>query len=113
MGGEYDDIAAAIAVDSGGNVYATGHFYGDADFDQSADSLMLRSNGGDGIFVCKLNADGHILWANGYGGSSDDVGLGIAVDRAANVYVTGRFTDTTTFDPHSSLDSVTSLGGGA
>src|SRR5205814_2035575 len=50
----------------------------------------LTYNGGIDAFVAKVKADGTGLIYAGYiGGSGDDYGLGIAVDRAGNAYVAG------------------------
>ncbi|PYV36234.1 MAG: cell surface protein, partial [Acidobacteria bacterium] len=53
--------------------------------------------GNDDAFVTKLNATGSALVYSTYlGGSTDDFGIGIAVDSAGNAYVAGR-TNSTNF----------------
>lgn len=48
--GAYGDYGRGIAVDSSGNCYVTGNFYGTATFG----STSLTSSGGSDIFVAKL-----------------------------------------------------------
>src|ERR1019366_6641126 len=46
--------------------------------------------GATDVFVTKINATGtSIAYSSYLGGSSEDVGYGIAVDSSANAYVTG------------------------
>ncbi|MFH0995463.1 MAG: SBBP repeat-containing protein [Pseudomonadota bacterium] len=79
-----NNVGYGIAVDGGGNVYATGY---------SADSWgsPLHAHSGDSdIFVLKLNSSGTYQWHTFYGASNiNGTGYGIAVDGSSNVYVTG------------------------
>jgi hypothetical protein len=111
MGGTGTDHGRGIAVDIAGNVYTTGRFQGTADFDPGAGIFYLISAGLDDIFVSKLDSSGNTLWAKSMGGTSDDVGHGIAVDSAGNVYTTGDFQDTSDFDPRAGIFNLTSAGG--
>ena len=43
------------------------------------------------MFVAKYRHDGSVAWVKRFGGSYDDLGAGIAVDGAGDVYVTGQF----------------------
>ncbi|MCG3120256.1 MAG: hypothetical protein ALAOOOJD_02908 [bacterium] len=72
------DQATAMALDSAGNVYVTGRNY---NFTSGADYLTI-----------KYDAAGKQIWTARYDGEShdDDFVAAIAVDRAGNVYVTGK-----------------------
>ena len=100
MGGIGNDNGNFIAVDANQNVYITGEFQDIADFDpDSANTYNLTSaNGSHDAFVCKLNAQGNLSWAIALGNTSDDVGYGIDLDKAGNVYTTGFFEGTVDFD---------------
>ena len=91
LGGVGFDGANGIAVDSSGDAYITGRA---ASFDfPVAKPFQAANHGapGDGTaFVTKLNASGSALLYSTYlGGSFFETGLGIAVDRHGNAYVTG------------------------
>jgi uncharacterized delta-60 repeat protein len=75
--GNYKDEARAIAIDPAGNTYVTGYSTG--------------SDNDDDFVTVKYNALGIEQWAARYDGSdnSNDFPQSIALDLAANVYVTG------------------------
>jgi hypothetical protein len=97
LGGTLDDYANAIAVDTAGQAYVTGAT-NSANFPTTPGAYDTTYNGdvvpaafsyGD-AFVTKLNSQGTALIYSTYlGGIGDDFGLGIAVDCARKVYVTG------------------------
>jgi hypothetical protein len=88
LGGSVDDWGLGIAVDSSGNAYVTGETES-TDF-PTANPLQASLNGGANVFVSKLNATGSALVYSTYlGGSTRDVGSGIAVDSSGNAYVAG------------------------
>jgi hypothetical protein len=95
LGGSGADQGSSIAVDNSGNAYVTG-------FTQSASfptpplvppgpaPFDVTLGGATDVFVTKLNSTGSALVYSTYlGGSTDDQGLGIAVDGSGNAYVTG------------------------
>nr|MCS5536978.1 SBBP repeat-containing protein [Candidatus Poseidoniaceae archaeon] len=97
------DKGNAIAVDSSGNAYLAGHFYGTIYFG----STSLTSSGSYDAFISKLSSSGSWQWAVKVGGTSGDEADGIAVDSSGNVYVTGFFSSTAAFGS----TSLTSSGG--
>ena len=96
LGGSGDEEGFGIAVDREGRAYVTGGTYSN-DF-PTEDALQPTPNGGQDAFVAKLNAQGTALVYSTYlGGSGDEEGVGIAVDRAGQAYVTGGPTNSTDF----------------
>jgi hypothetical protein len=97
LGGSGDEgpYGGGIAVDSAGNAYVIGSTYS-TDF-PTMNPLQPANAGGGDAFVSKLNPTGTALVYSTYlGGSSQELGLGIAVDSSDNAYVTG-FTCSTNF----------------
>jgi hypothetical protein len=92
-GGTSGDEGYSIAVDANGNSYITGCFWGSATFG----ATTLTSSGNEDIFIAKLDINGNWLWAKQAGGTSYDIGYGIAVDDNGNSYVTGYFSSIATF----------------
>ena len=93
-GGAAADTGKGLAVDQAGNAYLTGVFAGAASFG----AKTLTSSGPADIFIAKYDQAGQLLWIDQAGGSSHDGGAGVAVDAAANCYVTGTMADTVRFD---------------
>jgi hypothetical protein len=90
LGGNGADSGRSIAVDAAHNVYVTGSTlsttFPTANPLQSANA---SPSFGD-VFVTKINAAGdQILYSTYIGGNAGDIGHGIDVDHAGNVYVTG------------------------
>src|ERR1700722_1193809 len=92
-GGSGIDRPTSIKADAHGNSYITGYFYDTANFGP----FTIVSKGLQDIFIAKYDPNGNCLWARDCGGSSSDIGNGIAVDFRGNVIVTGQFRDTASF----------------
>ena len=89
------DSAYSIAVDSSGCAYVTGNTRS-LDFPTTPGAFDRTSNSQD-AFVVKLNTTGNALeYSTFLGGSLDDGGLGIAVDKDGRAFVTG-YTDSEDF----------------
>ena len=116
IGGTSSQAGNGIAIDSENNVLATGYFSGAAIFYNSNGSIgeTLTATGTD-AFIAKYNLSGDVTWATKIGGSSQDVGTGIAIDSENSVLATGYFSGTTTFynSDGSSGASLTATGNDA
>ena len=110
FGGTSTDQGYGIAVDAASAAYVTGSFQFTASFNAGAGMAALTSAGNDDAFVAKLDANGNLALARRLGGTSGDVGFGIAVGAAGNTSVVGLFIGTVDFDPDSGTTSRTSAG---
>jgi hypothetical protein len=97
IGGSNNDEGRGIAIDAAGNAYVTG-FTSSTDFPTTADALQRTKRPNQEAFLLKLNPAGNgVTYATYLGGDGDDVGMGVAVDPAGGVYVTG-LTGSTDFE---------------
>jgi hypothetical protein len=120
LGGKEPETSGGIAIDRAGNAYVTGSTQS-PDFPtknafQSAIGNSSCSTTGPAeeqcadAFVTKLSADGQQLrYSSFLGGTAEDQGLGIAVDRAGAAHVAGS-TDSRAFRTRSPLQAA--IGGG-
>lgn len=87
IGGAGEDVSHGIAVDAAGNANVAGY--------TTSTNLPLRNalqsvpGGGEDAFVAKLDPTGALVYSTYLGGSSDDRGFDIAVDRAGAAYAIG------------------------
>jgi len=82
------EFGKSVAVDGSGNVYVTGGFVSATDFGCDA----IKSNGAIDVFVVSLTSLGDHRWSMGCGSAWDfDLGIGLALDKHQDVYVTGSF----------------------
>ena len=91
IGGSDEDIATDIAVDPAGNVFLTGLTVdGTLDYPTTVGTFDTTPNGGQDVFVAKLNATGSaLLFSTLIGGSGDELGYGIAFDPSGNAFLMG------------------------
>lgn len=118
-GGNCYDDCTCVAVTPAGEVYGGGMFASPiADFDPGPGTNYLHANnaGTDwglvDVFLTKFDSNGNFQWARSWGESNHwDAAQGIAVDGAANVYVSGYFTDTVDFNPYGVATNIATHGG--
>lgn len=88
------DVCRAVATDSQGNVIVVGSFNGSAEIG----GTWMNGDGLEEAFVAKFNANGLLLWTRVISGPGEDLARGVVTDSDDNIYVTGHFTDTVTFN---------------
>ena len=87
LGGSSTDQGSGVAVDAAGSVLITGWTYSSGWVSGGFDTSF--NQGSEDAFVAKLSSSGAHLWSTYLGGSDYDWGIGIAVDGASRIYVTG------------------------
>jgi len=89
IGGSDDDIAAAVAVDPVGNVYATGYSLSN-DYPTTVGAYDREYNGDKDVVVVKFDStESRLIYATYLGGMAEDRGQGIRIDAEGAAYVVG------------------------
>ncbi len=109
--GSYDsDAALAVDIDALNNIYITGVFRNEVDFDPGVGDYTIGntvSNTGQ-IFLLKLDADGNLEWVNYMGNDSGtSIGRVISVEPNGNAVIAGTFYTTVDFDPFGGTTNLT------
>lgn len=87
-GGTGADEGKKLSLDIDGNIFVTGEFSGNANFETNA----IISNGGLDVFLAKYDPDGNLLVVvNAFGNATDDEVNGIDHDVNGFVYISGEY----------------------
>lgn len=105
------DLGSDMVVDDQGNIYLTGYFRVDVDFDLGPDTAIISAIGTRDVFVAKYTTHGDYEWAFNIAlGGNVERYPGIGLDPQGNVLVTGDFGGTQDFDPGPGVTNITSNG---
>ncbi|WP_247232091.1 hypothetical protein [Telluribacter sp. SYSU D00476] len=94
-------IPIDLVTDGAGNTYITGWFSGTVDFggiEFASRPQSAKPGGFEDGFLLKVNKDGTLQWVKHLAGDRTDYGLGLALDQAGNVFVSGVTDSGSTFD---------------
>ncbi len=102
IGGAKDDAAADLEVDSAGNLYVIGTF-GSPSITFPTSPATVFSNPDDeeiasDTFIAKFNSGGDNLWVERLGNERSIAASQIAVSGAGEIFLTGYFFDSVTFE---------------
>jgi len=102
-GGTLEENSKAITTDLNGNIYFTG-FFKSSSISSGTDTLI--NSGSEDFFIIKYDSLGNTIWAKSATGTGKENGNALKTDSLGNLYATGFFYNTISFD---SLN-LTSLG---
>lgn len=91
IGGDSCSVSPiAIETDSNANVYAIGHFYGDAKF---GDTLIKYQQSGNfhTVYVTKFDSSGKWLWTRTSTGSLSASVYSTSIDGEGNIFIAGNY----------------------
>lgn len=105
--------AYSIALDESGYVYILGGFIDTISF--GTHTLTTAANDPQGsVFLIKYDANGNVIWAKQANVSSSKSwaeAASVATDISGNIYITGNFKDTVSFDSYTFIEKTLSGGG--
>ncbi|HRI60072.1 MAG TPA: SBBP repeat-containing protein, partial [Saprospiraceae bacterium] len=110
IGGEGYDSGTAITTDADGNVYTTGYYRDDMDFDPGPGVDSKYMSGKADIFIVKLDAGGNYVWGKKIGGPDWETINSFLIGNDGNIIATGDFVGTADFDPGTGVHNLTSVG---
>ncbi|MDF3028578.1 MAG: hypothetical protein K0S23_2885 [Fluviicola sp.] len=106
---------AGLITDSLNNVYISGTYQGDVDFDPKMTSNWIPPvtlNYLPDIFIWKLDSLGNLMTVKTFGGSDSDFPVNPLIDSTGSIYNFGYYSGfSNDFSPGSTVISFTNLGG--
>jgi hypothetical protein len=87
------DSGDGLAIDIYGNVFVTGSFASDSDFNPTRSVTKLKADGETDAFIAYYGHSGKLAWVKQFGGSEFDGGLRVATDADRNVYAVSYVQD--------------------
>lgn len=103
-----------IKTDAANNIYITGKFKKETDFDAGSGTFKMTPYKDNAAFLLKLNKNGDFKWAIQPGGTTISRNYGLkrpmTIDSNGNIFLAFIFSDTENFYPDNSLNSLTSNG---
>ncbi len=107
----WNNNGRGVEVDQQGNVYSIGLFFYTADLDPGPGIFNLTAGNAShqAIYLSKLSATGAFIWAKQLDIQVQGR-LGLTIDRAANIYITGQLKETTDMDPGPGVVLLTPIG---
>jgi hypothetical protein len=110
-GTSYDD-GLAVTYRTDDTVYVTGDFRDTVDFDPGPGTQTFTANGVTDAFLSAYTWNGEYQWAQAWGGTGNDIGLGIScLDVLPKpIVVGGLFMNTVDFNPGPGVDEHTASG---
>lgn len=100
ISGTHYESVRGVDVDHDGNIYITGHYYGQVSLPGVSGALTLGDPGTyDSMFIAKLNSAGQFVWAHGpYTGNAADAGT-VLFDPTGSIVIAGSYLGPVDFDP--------------
>ena len=109
-GGEKLSYGSNLVFDDAGNIYLTGSFKGEVDFDPGPGENIHFSKGSYDSSLSKFDPDGNFIWVRTWGGTGQDHYSDISIDNSGNLYIPGFFRNTVDFDPGPGVYELVSNG---
>ncbi|MBL7918749.1 MAG: T9SS type A sorting domain-containing protein [Bacteroidia bacterium] len=110
IGGTGFDYGINFNLNNTSSLYVTGSFEGNVDFDPSASTNNLVSNGLADIYVANYDLNGNYISAFNVGGTGNDFGQSI-IAFTTGVYCAGNYSSSCDFDPSVTTNTISSNGG--
>ncbi|XLQ20062.1 MAG: hypothetical protein ACKUBY_05790 [Candidatus Moraniibacteriota bacterium] len=98
-----------VAVDGANNIYVSGYFWEDGNFDGTGGTDEHASNGMEDAFLTRYNADGTYGWTRTFGGVGGDYAIKPWV-HGEDVRIIGMFSEMVNFDGTGGSDEHISNG---
>lgn len=102
--------AFGLAVDQRNNVYCSGEFFGDPDFDPGTATHRLGAAERSGIYLVRYSDSGSFDWAKKIDGEGQESCRTLSINPSGHLFFSGFFAKEADFDPNSGVFKLSSGG---
>jgi len=104
--------AIALEQPGSGNIYTLGEFSGTIDFDPGPDIYNVTSDGGQSLFILKLNPKGEFIWVRTIDGAYNESRNSIALDLSGSgdIYISSNFSHALVIDSGTEIFNINKIG---
>jgi len=92
-GGSGMTYPKSVSVDPSGDIVVSGMFINPISFG----AINLEGFGSYDVFICRVDASGHFIWAVQAGGTGDDEGLSVVCGNDGSIFIDGFYEDVAHF----------------
>jgi hypothetical protein len=109
-GSLHECIGEKITIDKNNNIYCSGTFNFDVDFESdSSSSAIMTTNSSKDIYLLRFSESGNLNWKDKLGGSKDDYIFGLTCDKNSNLIASGSFDSEIQFGINPTLPNFNSI----
>ncbi len=107
--GNSAETVYSLDLDSSGNIYMAGYYWGTVDFDPGSgvESKIAAGNSGDS-FILKLDENGMFVWVKVNGSLGNDGCTDLFIDNNEYIYALGSYKDSIDMDPGDNISMLVS-----
>jgi hypothetical protein len=94
--------ANGLSIDQSNNIYITGGFTYNVDFDPGPTEVIKQSSGKQDVFIAKLSPEGNLMWVKqtiSAFNTIDSKGVDIGIDKTGRIFVLSSNNRMATYDP--------------
>jgi len=102
--GQFGETVTDMIIAPSGKIYLVGGFGSNVDFDPGPGVVLRSATSYRNGYLLALNQDGSFDSVRTFGGTGQVTILGMDMDPAGNIYLTGTFSATIDFDPGDGSD---------
>lgn len=110
-GTNQNETSTRMVVHPFGKVTAVGYFDGETDFDPGPGTYNVTPHGAISAFVWKLDGNGDVMWAHGFGSATNTFAYDVAEAANGDLLIVGSYEGVGDMDPSAAISNLPMASG--